>query len=239
MKKDSEHEKNGDNQGIKPLLIGILVLSFASTTFQALTFFKARLAVSVGTAQNLKISPYNAPISQPQTDAKTDASIPQQTAQTPDTPPSPEAQDLQTGDDAPAFALKDINGNWVSLGTFRKTKNVVLMVWLSSCSHCLEFLPRFNNFVKTVKGNKKIQVLTVTRAVLPGEKDELRIFLKQNNYSFPVLLSEDDQFGQDYRLQTIPSIWIIDSSLKIRGVLKGNDLTTADLESLFLKPLGL
>lgn len=93
--------------------------------------------------------------------------------------PPPEAQDLQPDDDAPAFALKDINGNWVSLRTFRKTKNVVLMAWLPTCHHCLEFLSRFNNFVKKIKGNKKIQVSTITRAVTPEEENTLRA-LAQN-----------------------------------------------------------
>lgn len=227
---------------VKLLLVVILILNLASTTFSGLNYFQQKQTVNAAstaaTTDKLRVSSYNAPLAQP---ADTSAETPVDVAQAPANPLDPSQDELQPGDDAPLFTMQDMSGKWVSLAQFKNLKNVVVMAWLQTCPHCLEFLPRFNKFASQVKGNKKIQILTVTRAIQPDDEDKLRAFLKSKNYMFPVLLSsdKDSQFGRDYKLRGVPTVWVIDKNLKVKGLFRGDRELEGDLKSRLLKPLGM
>lgn len=227
---------------VKPILVLILLLQLVSTVFSGLNYFQGKQAVSassvVPSSEKLRINDYTSPLAQPP-DAPPDTPV--DVAQSPASNPVQESNELKLGDDAPLFTMQDMSGRWVSLAQFKNMKNVVVMAWLQTCPHCLEFLPRFNKFANQVKGNKKIQILTVTRAIQPDDQDKLRAFLKSKNYTFPVLLSsdKDSQFGRDYKLRGVPTVWVIDKNLKVRGLLRGDVELGGDLKSLILKPLGM
>lgn len=232
--------------GIKPMLVVILVLNLVSTVFSALNYFQQRGVLGLGVKQeSLRISPYGAPLSK-------SASVPLQgmpgsakakkddvvaLGQTP--VPNAPSDELKLGEAAPMFRMQDVNGKWMSLADFKYSKNVVLMAWLQTCPHCLKFLPKFKKFYEQVKGNKKVQVITVTRAFLPEEEAKLKEMLKANGYNFTVLLSSDASFGQDYKLRGVPTVWVIDTNLKVRGLFKGSQLEVDNLKGLLLKPLGM
>lgn len=227
-------------EGVKPMLALVLVLQVISTIFSGLNLLQGKmpLASVTQTQEAVKISPYDAPLSQ-KGDGNVKKGEDKLVAQGQTPVISGTTDELQLGETAPMFRMQGADGKWYSLAQFKNTKNVVLVAWLQSCPHCLKFLPRFNDFAKKVKGNKKIQVITITRAASLDDEGKLRSILKTNGYIFPVLLSRDNSFGQDYKLHGVPTVWIIDKNLKVRALFRGSELEGGDLKSLLLKPLGM
>lgn len=223
-------------EGVKPMLALVLVLQVVSTVFSGLNFFQGKGIVKPASQEKLNISPYDMPLSQNGNAAvKKDDVVAQ--GQTPI--PSASTDEIQLGETAPMFRMQGVDGKWYSLAQFKNAKNVVLVAWLQTCPHCLKFLPKFNEFAKKVKGNKKLQIITVTRAMSADEEAKLKILLKASGYDFPVLLSRDNSFGQDYKLRGVPTVWIIDTGLKVRGLFRGTELQVDDLKGLLLKPVGM
>lgn len=227
-------------EGVKPMLALVLVLQVISTVFSGLNLLQKKmpLAPVTQTQEDIKVSPYNAPLSQ-QGDGNVKKGEDKLVAKGQTPVLSGTTDELQLGETAPMFRMQDMSGEWMSLAQFKNKKNVVLVAWLQSCPHCLEFLPKLNDFAKKVKGNKKIQIITVTRAASFDEEGKLRSILKTGGYNFTVLLSKANSFGQDYKLHGVPTVWIIDTNLKVRAIFRGSELEGDDLKSLLLKPLGM
>jgi len=159
----------------------------------------------------------------------------------PSSPSSSSLEPLKAGDYAPRFRLKNLEGKWVSLRSLRKDKNVVLLAWVPKCGGCRKVLSTLESFYKKCS-RKEVEVLSVTRVGgnTPQEIDNLKSYLKEQKITFPVLISEDDSFGLDYRIITIPNIWIIDKEGKIKAVMnKASELMRDDLEEVIFEKLGM
>lgn len=157
----------------------------------------------------------------------------------PSSPSSSSLEPLKVGDYAPRFRLKSLEGKWISLRSLRKDKNVVLLAWVPKCGSCGKVLPTLESFYKKCN-RKEVEVLSVTRVGgnTPQEIDNLKSYLKEQKITFPVLISEDDSFGLDYRIVTIPNIWIIDKEGKVKAVMnKAGDLMRDDLEEVIFEKL--
>jgi len=159
----------------------------------------------------------------------------------PSSPSSSPPEPLKVGDYAPRFRLKSLEGKWIALRSFRKSKNVVLLAWVPKCGSCEKVLSTLESFYKKCNP-KEVEVLSVTRVGgnTPQGIDNLKSYLKKQKITYPVLISEDDSFGLDYRIVTIPNIWIIDKEGKIKAVMnKASDLLRDDLEEVIFEKLGM
>ena len=119
---------------------------------------------------------------------------------------------------APDWSLLDLNGKKVSLSDF-KGSPIFLEAWLSSCSHCMESLPKIKQ-IENEFGNK-IQVVTVNFDYDLAETNET-MTAKNINYT---VLQGDAVFDQNYDLRSFPSYFVIDSDGTIvyseRGAIGG------------------
>jgi peroxiredoxin len=121
----------------------------------------------------------------------------------------------EIGDIAPDFALKDLNGNTVTLSSLRG-KKVILNFWATTCPYCKIEMPALDKFIRAHKDD------TVLLAIDLGESEaKVRQYLEGKGYQFTVLLDSDLSTAYDYKIQFIPVSYFIDKNGVIRAISNG------------------
>ncbi|MBI5212688.1 MAG: TlpA family protein disulfide reductase [Nitrospirae bacterium] len=121
-------------------------------------------------------------------------------------PPSPFAVDKLSGQKATDFTLKDINGNPVSLSSF-KGKVVLLNFWATWCPPCRSEIPSMNKLYQKLKGRGfTILAVSTDRAVV-----DVKDFLKTMPVSFPVVVDYNLTVSRSlYKVFMLPTTFLID-----------------------------
>ncbi|HMN95144.1 MAG TPA: TlpA disulfide reductase family protein [Phycisphaerales bacterium] len=137
-------------------------------------------------------------------------------------------QKLQVGDAAPAFELKDNNGETVTLASL-KGEVVVLDLWATWCGPCRRGLPLLNDFAKWVAEEKKpVRVLAMNvwernDGDEAARKEQALKFWDDQKFVFPTLLDLDDKVVAQYGPNGIPTTYIIDRGGKVAVIHTGFD----------------
>ncbi|MGV8815587.1 MAG: redoxin family protein [Gelidibacter sp.] len=119
---------------------------------------------------------------------------------------------------APNWTLLDLDGKKVSLNDF-KGSAIFLEAWVSSCSHCMESLPKVKEIGKEF--GDKIKVITVN---FDYDLSETKATVKDKDINY-LVLQGDAIFDQNYDLRSFPSYFVINSEGTIiyseRGAIEG------------------
>lgn len=136
-------------------------------------------------------------------------------------------------EDAPQFTLKDLEGKDVSLASL-KGKVTVLDFWATWCGPCKASFPSMQNVVTKYKDSDKVKLLFIN-TLESGEDREKSVsdFIKDNNYTFHVLLDEkvkgsnSFEVAEKYGVTGIPTKVIIgpDGRMKYKSVGFSGDPT--------------
>lgn len=108
--------------------------------------------------------------------------------------------------------LKDLQGNMVSLASL-KGKIVILDFWATWCGPCKASFPHMQELVNKYKADPDVVFLfidTWERIEPKAMQENAAKFIKDNNYSFKVLLDEKDKVVGDYKVEGIPAKFILD-----------------------------
>jgi len=135
------------------------------------------------------------------------------------TTPSYWPHELQKRDDAaPPFSLFDLQGRQYTAALYRRNW-VLLTVWGTWCSGCLEEIPALNYL--STKYSASVKVLSVD---LNDEIETLQRFFTRHPISYPVLLggSFDDSFARSYNVHLAPTNVVIAPNGTIAFVGRGN-----------------
>lgn len=117
---------------------------------------------------------------------------------------------------APAFNLKDLNGNSVSL-TDMKGKIVVLDFWATWCGPCKASFPAMQAMVNKYKNDPNVQFLFIDTYELGDKKEKnARDYIIGEKYTFKVLMDNTDEVAKQYNAKSIPAKFVIDKD----GVLR-------------------
>ncbi|MBU3569130.1 TlpA family protein disulfide reductase [Priestia aryabhattai] len=126
---------------------------------------------------------------------------------------SGQAYGLKPKDTAPPFTLSDTNGKSIQLADF-KGKKVILNFWATWCPPCQKEMPDMQAFYE--KYGNDVQLLAVNLTSSEGSKQAVSKFLKEKQFTFRVLLDDQDSVGsKKYRVSTIPTSYFIDEEGKI------------------------
>jgi peroxiredoxin len=110
------------------------------------------------------------------------------------------------GKTAPDFTLPDLNGETVHLNDFRG-KPVLLNIFATWCGPCVDEMPLIQQVYETRAPDGLVVLVMNT-----GESaDEVRQFMQENGYTFPVVLDGDQSVTQKYSVRGIPTTFFIDS----------------------------
>jgi peroxiredoxin len=133
---------------------------------------------------------------------------------------------------APAFKLKDINGNTVSLASL-KGKTIVVDFWATWCGPCKASFPGMQKTVNKYRNDPNVVFLFIDTWETDKNREKLvKDFIQKNKYTFTVLYDEtrknSDEYGVigDYKVEGIPTKFVIDknNNIKFKAVgFNGND----------------
>jgi thiol-disulfide isomerase/thioredoxin len=119
---------------------------------------------------------------------------------------------------APAFTLKDMEGKNVSLASL-KGKVVVVDFWATWCGPCIQSFPGMKKAQEKYAADADVKFLFVdtwengeSDKKLKGAED----FMKKNGYPFHVLMDYEDAVVQQYKVDGIPTKFVIDKKGQIR-----------------------
>jgi peroxiredoxin len=118
---------------------------------------------------------------------------------------------------APQFTLRNLEGNLVSLNSF-KGQVVVLNFWATWCVPCRIEMPAFENLYRRYRS----QGVTVIGVSLDkGNDEKVKKFVEEYQLSFPVLMDSDGEAEKLYPSVSIPFTFVIDKSGRIVARVDG------------------
>jgi peroxiredoxin len=120
--------------------------------------------------------------------------------------PSPYAIESLSGQKAPDFTLKDIDGKSVTLAS-HKGKLVILVFWASWCPPCKDELQSLNKLYGMYK-NRGLIILAVSS---DRSLSTVKTFIAQNPVTFTILFDEKLSVSRDlYKAFMVPTTFVID-----------------------------
>jgi len=124
---------------------------------------------------------------------------------------------------APDFALKDQYGKVHTLSEY-KGKIVFLNFWATWCPPCREEMPNIEEIYK--KNNSNENDLVILGVAMPnigreGSVNNIKAFLKDKEYTFPVVFDEDGKLMNDYFINAFPTTYIIGKDGRIVNFIPG------------------
>ncbi len=107
----------------------------------------------------------------------------------------------------PLFTLTDLEGRTWKLANF-EGKAVLINLWATWCGPCRAELPEFQKLYEKLKARPDVAVLSFN---IDEDLGQVAPFMKENNFTFPVLLAHD--FVQNHLPSfAIPQNWFLDAA---------------------------
>ncbi len=132
------------------------------------------------------------------------------------------------GKPAPDFTLTSLDGKKVTLSQL-KGKPVLINFWATWCPPCRLEMPA----LQTVYQEASAKGFTLLMVNQQEDSTTVQNFLKQNNYSLPVVLDLNGQVSDMYQVTGIPTSVFIDS----QGVVRDIHVGTIPVADLFLSKI--
>jgi thiol-disulfide isomerase/thioredoxin len=130
--------------------------------------------------------------------------------------------DLSEGKPVPEFVLEDLNGKEVKISGL-KGKVVVLDIWATWCGPCKAMIPHEREMVDRLK-DKPFTLVSIS---IDDTKDAVANFLKKEKMPWThCWAGMENGFVEDWDVQSIPSIYVIDA----KGVIRHKGLRGEKLE---------
>ncbi|WP_085993200.1 TlpA family protein disulfide reductase [Oceanobacillus senegalensis] len=118
---------------------------------------------------------------------------------------------LEIGNVAPDFEVETMDGEKMKLSDLQG-KPVMLNFWATWCPPCRVEMPDMQRFHE----NHEVVVLAVNLTDTEINKNDVKKFVNQFGLTFPIGLDQDGSISTAYRINPIPTTFMIDSEGKIR-----------------------
>lgn len=134
------------------------------------------------------------------------------------------------GNLAPNFKLETLEGEVLSLSDF-KGKKVFLNFWATWCPPCRAEMPDIQKFSE----DEDVVVLAINLTHTEDSLLTVENFIQERKFTFPVLIDENGEVAEQYRVQAYPTSYMIDSNGRIQYIALGAmnyDLMVREFEKL-------
>jgi thiol-disulfide isomerase/thioredoxin len=112
---------------------------------------------------------------------------------------------------APDFSLQTMNGKTIELKK-NNGKPTLINFWASWCPPCKVEMPHIQKAYEKYGDQVNFLMVNVTAM---DEVTKVKKFLKDGNYSFPVLLDQTGEVSETYQAFGLPTTYIIDQNAVI------------------------
>ena len=136
----------------------------------------------------------------------------------------------QVGKQAPDFQLPSLEGQSVSLSDFQG-KPILLNFWATWCGPCRQEMPLLQAIFEEQSDNGLVMLAINIGEPAPAVNN----FMRNGNYSFPVLLDTERDVAQDYNIRAIPTTFFIDEDGVIQEIKVGAFLNMIELRKSLSK----
>jgi thiol-disulfide isomerase/thioredoxin len=117
---------------------------------------------------------------------------------------------------APDFSLFNLNGVEINLKSL-KGKTIVIDFWATWCGPCLVSFPGLQKVVNKFNDDESVQFLFVnTWENVAEKKSNATLFIEKNKYTFNVLMDEQNEVVAKFKVEGIPTKFVIDKEGNIR-----------------------
>ncbi|MEX2462500.1 MAG: thiol-disulfide oxidoreductase ResA [Paenibacillaceae bacterium] len=138
----------------------------------------------------------------------------------------PRNDSIRSGELAPDFMVTDLEGKEIKLSDYRG-KGVLLNFWGSWCAPCLSEMPRMNEAYRA--GIPGTEILTVNVGETRGTVEQ---FVHEHNLVFPVLIDPSGRAAESYRVNGLPSTFLIDGDGRIASIMTGEMVSKDQIEQI-------
>jgi len=114
---------------------------------------------------------------------------------------------LDVGYQAPDFELETLSGEVIRLSDFKGEK-VMINFWASWCGPCRSEMPDMEKFYH----DKDVKILAVNVTDTERSLSHVTDFIDEISATFPVLLDENRDVSNLYKIQPLPTTFMVDSS---------------------------
>ncbi|NJO81746.1 MAG: TlpA family protein disulfide reductase [Blastochloris sp.] len=136
--------------------------------------------------------------------------------------------EIRVGVRAPAISLETLDGRQVSLAE-QRGKVVIVNLWASWCGPCRAEMPALQALYRAEQA-RGLEIFAVN-STMQDSPQAAQAFVAEHGLTFPILLDTEGVVGEDYRLRSLPSTFIVDRQGIIQAIFFGGPLPEATLSA--------